>query len=204
MIELPHRSAQVAPGVRQKQPNTRNPHPLARGDCSHPLLPPLGTHHCHAQVCRTLFNALERAAPCGSPPAAQAQHHQVGNFGIGWMGYMDKITKFRDLAMSGLTEGEDWICWSGEDWTLRTPGDSSPSNISLCSAWNSLKVNMLCRMSPIRNLNVLCKHQPNLITEPGQKICIHLTDGSEWGQRLNHLPEDMMVQPGGVKGSIKS
>lgn len=56
----------------------------------------------------------------------------MGNFGIGHMGHMEKKPTFGDLAMSGLIEGEDWICWLEEGWTLRTPCDSSPTNIPVC------------------------------------------------------------------------
>lgn len=65
MIEPPHRCTQVALGVRQKQPNTRDPHPLARG-MQPPTSATTGTHHCHTQLWaggfRALFNALEGAA----------------------------------------------------------------------------------------------------------------------------------------------
>lgn len=40
MIELLHRCTRVALGVRQKQPNTRNPNPLARERTA-------ATHLCH-------------------------------------------------------------------------------------------------------------------------------------------------------------
>lgn len=87
---------------------------------------------------------------------------------------MEKITKFGDLAISGFTEGQGWICCSEEGLDLENPWLFIPQqHPCLCPAWSSLKVSMLCRMSPIRDLSVLCQHQPNLITEPGQNCIVY-------------------------------
>lgn len=58
-----------------------------------------------------------------------------------WVGGVHrKIAKCRDLSVSGLSEGQDWICWSEEGLDLENPWWFIPSHPCLCPAWSSLEV----------------------------------------------------------------
>lgn len=130
-------------GQRETAKHQESTSPGHRGTAATHLCHPWG--HSTALPCPDLgwglqdtVGCLGRSCSLWIPTSSSSLTSPSGNFGVGWIGYMEKYnwniygkTKFRDLAVSGPTEGQDWICWSKKGWTLRTPGDSSP-HIPVC------------------------------------------------------------------------